>query len=536
MRRFSPLNLRLIYMCFLFFLFLSLNTSTAFSKKNNVRVNSGIKTLSVLKRLLNKSIKRNCKRTKKLGFIVQSLTVGDTLYSYLAHRKRIPASNIKLITSLTGLYYLRPEYIFVTDIYSLSPLVSGVVKGNIFLKGYGDPIFLQENIKELVNKFKLLGVRKIIGNLVVDESFFDKKRFGIGWKKNKNLRTYKVPSSALSLNFNSVLISVDPGKGRTIGALRVRMDPVSDMLRIKSRIEKDNSILRSKLTFQRIFAKKRKDVFLIQGKVPYKGKIVYKRLPVKNPSFYTAGVFSSLLRENSISLTGGIKVGLTPKRANLIVRHSSKNLSSVIRLMNKWSNNFISEQILKTLGAELFGMPGTSKKGLRAITKYLLSIGIPRKSFEIYDGSGLSRMNRITPYAMVKLLANGYHDHRFSSDFLSSLPIYGIDGTLRKRRRLMKDEYRVRAKTGYLNGVSSLSGYVFSKNGEVLAFSLLINSNSCSSKRLVRKITKYLQLFDRSLHKKTRSIVLNMKNRGKFSQAIIKNNFNAWHRTNKPRL
>ena len=523
-------------MCVVFLLFFFVSSSCVFSNKKNVQVNTGIKSLSVLKRLLNKSIKRNCKRTKKLGFIVQSLTVGDTLYSHYAHRKRIPASNIKLITSLAGLFYLRPEYVFVTDVYSATPLVNGVVKGNVFLKGYGDPNFLQENIKELVNKLKLIGVKKITGDLVVDESFFDKKRFGIGWKKNKNLKTYKVPSSALSLNFSSVLVSVDPGKGRNLGHLRVRMDPFSDMVKIKSKIKKDKFTVRSKLTFQRISSKNRKDVFLIKGKVPYKGKIVYKRLPVTNPSLYTAGVFTSLLKKNSILLTGRIRIGRTPDKANLLVRHSSKKLSSIIKLMNKWSNNFISEQVLKTLGAEIFGLPGTSKKGLKAVRNYLVSIGISNKSFEIFDGSGLSRMNRITPYAIVKILAHAYHDHRFSSDFIASLPIYAIDGTLRKRRRLMNDEYRVRAKTGYLSGVSSLSGYVFSKNGEVLGFSVLINGNGCRAKKMVRRIAKYLQLFDRSLNKKAKKIVLNMKNRLRFSQAIIKNDFNKWHRTFKPRL
>ena len=184
----------------------------------------------------------------------------------------------------------------------------------------------------------------------------------------------------------------------------------------------------------------------------------------------------------------------------------------------------------------MYGLPGTSKKGLKAIRNYLLSIGISGKSFKIYDGSGLSRMNKITPYAIVKILAHAYHDHRFSSDFVSSLPIFAIDGTLKKRRRLLKDEYRVRAKTGYLNGVSSLSGYVFSKNGEILGFSILINGNGCRGKRLSRRIIQSMQLFDRSLHKKAKNIVLNIKERKKMIRAIIKNNSNKWHRTHKPRM
>ena len=468
--------------------------------------------------------------------MAQSLTVGDILYSHFAHRKKIPASNVKILTSIASLFHLRPEYYFVTDVYSVSPLLDGVVRGNIFLKGYGDPVFLQENIRELVNKLKLKGVNKITGDIIVDESFFDKKRYGIGWKKNNNLKTYMVPSSALSLNFNSVLISVDPGKRNNLNAPKIRIDPYSEGIKIKSKIKKDRYTKRSKLTFQKVFSKNKKDIFLIKGKIPRKGSIINKRLPITYPSLYTAGVFLSLLENNSIILTGRIKIGRTPNHANLLVRHSSKSLSSIIKTMNKWSNNFISEQILKTLGAELFGLPGTSKKGLKAVRNYLFSIGISKNSFEIYDGSGLSRMNRITPYAMVKVLAHAFHDHRFSSDFISSLPIYGIDGTLRKRRRLTKDEYRVRAKTGYLNGVSSLSGYVFSRNGEILGFSILINGNGCKGKRLAREVTKYLQLFDRSLHKKGKSIVLNIKKRKKILKTLIKNNFNKWHRTYKPRL
>ncbi len=492
--------------------------------------------MSVLKKLLKKSIKRNCRKTKNLGFIVQSLTVGDTLFSHFAHRKKIPASNIKILTSIASFYHLRPEYHFVTDVYSVSPLSNGVVRGNIFLKGYGDPVFLQENIKELVNKLKLKGVKKIVGDIVVDESFFDTKRFGTGWKKNKNLKTYMVPSGALSLNFNSVLISVDPEKRNNLDAPKIRIDPYTEVIKIKSKIKRDRSTKRAKLTFQKVFSKNKKDIFLIKGKISRKGKIINKRLPITYPSFYTAGVFVSLLEKNSIILKGRIKIGRTPKKANLLVRHKSKSLSSIIKTMNKWSNNFVSEQILKTLGAELFGLPGTSKKGLKAIQNYLFSIGLSKKSFKIFDGSGLSRMNRITPYAMVKVLEHAFHDHRFSSDFISSLPIYGIDGTLRKRRRLAKDEYRVRAKTGYLNGVSSLSGYIFSKNGEILGFSILINGNGCRSKRLVREIMRYLQLLDRSLHKKGKSIVINIKKRKKISRALIKNNLNKWHKTYKPRL
>ncbi len=220
---------------------------------------------------------------------------------------------------------------------------------------------------------------------------------------------------------------------------------------------------------------------------------------VTTPTLYLGHTFREFLEWEGIRVHGEVRRGKTPPASRSLVRHKSKPLSIILWDLNKWSNNFIAEQVLKTLGAEVLGAPGTRKKGIAVVQRYMKRLGYGPESFTVADGSGLSRKSRISPAQLVSVLADMYDDFRFHPEFVASLAVMGVDGSVRNRLDDTPAERRIRAKTGTLNGVDALSGYAFSRDGDVIAFSILINSR-CSHwkmRQLQDRITLDLVRLDR---------------------------------------
>ncbi|MGB3728195.1 MAG: D-alanyl-D-alanine carboxypeptidase/D-alanyl-D-alanine-endopeptidase, partial [Thermodesulfobacteriota bacterium] len=205
--------------------------------------------------------------------------------------------------------------------------------------------------------------------------------------------------------------------------------------------------------------------------------------PVLNPTLLTGNVIKNAIQESGIKVSGPVVADKVPRWANIIYTHYSDPLSSVITEYNKNSVNIIGENLMKTLGAQYRGVPGTWDKGSAVISEFLNEVGI-KNGFKIVDGSGLSLLNRVSPETLSDILSYAYEDKLISTDFLDSLPVAGVDGTLKKRFRGSDVEGRVRAKTGYLNNVRALSGYVFTKKGDVLVFSILSNGFGWKTKEL----------------------------------------------------
>lgn len=183
-------------------------------------------------------------------------------------------------------------------------------------------------------------------------------------------------------------------------------------------------------------------------------------------------VLKEMLQREGIVVNGEVSDGTVPLDAVVIATHLSPPLADILKLMNKPSDNAIAELIFKTLGAEVKGEPGTWQKGRQVIGEFLEEIGA---AFRVVDGSGLSRYNLVTTELLVDLLVFVYNDFELMPDYVASLPIAGVDGTLRNRMKGMHAEKVLRAKTGTLSGVSAFAGYTVSANGEVLAFSILIS-------------------------------------------------------------
>ncbi len=454
----------------------------------------GIVSKAAFQARVRRALKRQCARPGRLGLYIRSVSTAQTLYSHNAATKRIPASNVKLFIAAAALARLGPDYRFATDFYAKGKVRGGVLRGDLYLKGYGDPLFVHERMRDFVRRLKLRGVRRIEGDLVADDAFFDDKKHGRGWRVGRSIRPYLAPHGALSLNFGSANVLVAPGDGVGTQAL-ANLEPPSRALRLHARVKTSRRSLRIRLGRRR---SKGKDVVQISGLFPAGKRMKLYRVPVTDPTAFTAGAVAVELERQGIALKGGIRRAATPPDAKLLARNLSPPLSEVVTGLNKFSNNFVAEQVLKTMGAEAHGAPGTAEKGLRVVRDFLISTGVSAKEIALADGSGLSRMNRASPRALALLLEAAHNDFRLRPEFMASLAVFGVDGTVKKRRRRGVDSRRVRVKTGVLNGVRAFSGYAAARNGEILAFSILMNGNACRPKSLTGELVRSMVSLNRN--------------------------------------
>jgi D-alanyl-D-alanine carboxypeptidase/D-alanyl-D-alanine-endopeptidase (penicillin-binding protein 4) len=209
-------------------------------------------------------------------------------------------------------------------------------------------------------------------------------------------------------------------------------------------------------------------------------------LNITDPTQYTLSTLKKYLGHAGIEFKGKIEKGRVPETARELLTHESEPLTLALQGLNKFSNNFVAEQILKTIGAKKYGSPGTTLKGLKAFEDYLAELGYHSEQYKVLDGSGLSRQNRLSPKLIVDILRYVKNDLGVYPEFVSALGVMGVDGNVKNRMHGVKSSSRARVKTGTLNFVSALSGYFQSKDGETFAFSILMNSLKCSNGRIKR--------------------------------------------------
>ncbi len=432
---------------------------------------------------VNSLLRRSCLKKENTGLYIVSLNRDETLFTLNSDKLFIPASNVKLITSAAALKYFGTDFRFMTTLYTDSAKKGGAINGNMYLKGFGDPFLVSEEIWLMVKDLKNLGIKKITGDLIIDSSYFDKQRTGNGWGEKLGAQAYNAKIEAASLNFNTVTVYVSPAE--KIGNLPIVMvDPDTDYIKIDNSAVTVKPGRRNKLIINRVPGEGF-DTVTVKGKIASTMKQQKFFLNVSRPTLFTAKVFRKFLEDMGIEVTGKTRQGKVPDSALILVEHQSKPLPLIVRGLNKYSNNFTAEQILKTLGAVAEGPPGTFRKGLNQIRNYLEGIGILKGTYVLEDGSGLSRLNRLSPRQIVTVLKDVYADFKIRPEYLASLSIMGVDGSVKNRLKNEKKlHYKIRVKTGTLNGVNSLSGYASGKNGEVFAFSMLMNfKNGCSSQK-----------------------------------------------------
>lgn len=387
----------------------------------------------------------------------------------------IPASLSKLITVGAVVKTLHPSYKFKTELLSSSSIKNGALGGSLYLKGSGDPSFVSENMWVLVNNFTRTGVTSIEGDIVVDDTRFDSVRIGEDRENVRNDRAYDAPLGAMSMNWNSVNVYVRPGK---VGEpCEVTADPVNTYIKVRNTCKTVSGGAKGvnvDRTSEKSFWG---DIVSVSGKIGANSDevVIYKN--ISRPDLWSGAHLLEFLKQRGIIVKGKVITGATPKGAKVLAFSESKQLSNVIADTGKWSNNYVAEMLVKNLAAESGSVPATMPDGLKVVQRFVQQMGLSDKNLVFTNASGFTRDNRITAGQLGKFLTLMQADFTVFPEYLMSLPIAGVDGTLRNRMKGGKAERWVRAKTGLLNGVVGLAGYAGETDGDVLSFACIFNGS-----------------------------------------------------------
>lgn len=412
-----------------------------------------------------------------LGVEVYSLSQQESLFSINAGAPLSPASTIKLLTSFVALKRLGPDFTFKTEVYADGPIVNGVLKGNLYLKGGGDPSLVTERMFLLVNDVARNAFRQVTGTIFVDDSTFDEIKIDPNRLATDTDRAYNAPIGGLSFNYNTTTAYFRPGDN--VGEKpRVYIEPDTGYIEVINKAKTGRRGSGYNLTASRIHGN-HGDSLLVKGSIPLGMSEQKSHFNIVEPAFYAGQALRYLLGNRGIRVNGGeIKRQVVPLTARKIGELESLPMREIVTLMNKFSSNFIADALVKTLGREVRGAPGTMAKGLEVLREEATKVGVNTAGFNLVSGSGLTRDNRTSAAQFVSLLNAAYLDFDVLPELLASLPIAGKDGTLRNRMKGTSAYGRLRGKTGTIDGVSALVGIVQSKGGELLAFAVLMNDNS----------------------------------------------------------
>jgi D-alanyl-D-alanine carboxypeptidase/D-alanyl-D-alanine-endopeptidase (penicillin-binding protein 4) len=415
----------------------------------------------------------------KVSAIVIEADSGKTVYAHNDKNTLNAASNVKIVTSAAGLALLGPEYRWRTTLSvagppSGPPLPSGgEVTGDIYLRGSGDPTLAIEDLVTLVGDLSALGLHKVRGALVVDDTLFEGGYVPPAYDQKNDSTASRAPASAASLNGNVVAVTVIPAA--TAGAAaHVVLDPPSPYFTVAGRVVTASGGPAAPAVDTKEESGHTRVNVAGRIRVGADPRTFYRR--VAQPSLFLGYTLRQLMERHGITIGGGVRVGAAPAQGlRVLAAHDSAPLAVAVQDLNKRSNNFAAEQLLRTMGAEIGGRPGSWDKGLKAVGRYLAGIGIKSGSYTMMNGSGLYDSNRFSAEQIATVLRAAARDFRISAEFLASLAVAGTDGTIAHRMGGTLAERYVRAKTGTLANVSCLSGFAGSPGRMPLIFSILVN-------------------------------------------------------------
>jgi D-alanyl-D-alanine carboxypeptidase/D-alanyl-D-alanine-endopeptidase (penicillin-binding protein 4) len=413
----------------------------------------------------------------RIGVCVISLDSGATLYARGADLLLNPASNVKLFTAAAALARLGPEHRFDTEVSTdaASAGLPGGVARTLYLRGKGDPSLVTERVHALAADLLHLGLRRV-GDLTLDDGWFDAVRVGPGFDQEGGDKAYLAPAGALSLNYNTVAVHVGPGE-RAGAPGRVELEPDSAYFEIVNRTTTVGPRAARRLVISSTPLPGGRQRIVVEGRLPYRGRTSATWRRIDDPPRYLGETLRRVLEQHGVRVTGRVRLGAVPADARLLHVAESESLGEVVRRLQKTSNNFIAEQLVKAMGAAAAGPPGTWASGVGAVEGFLAEAGIPRGAYVMKNGSGLNDANRFSARQTVQLLATMWRRFPVSAEFLAALPVAGRDGTIRTRMEGTDAVGQVRAKTGTLDGVVALSGYVETAAHEHLAFAVLVNDH-----------------------------------------------------------
>ncbi|MCM0080333.1 D-alanyl-D-alanine carboxypeptidase/D-alanyl-D-alanine-endopeptidase [Geomonas sp. Red32] len=446
--------------------------------------------LSPLHRELDGIVRGELSPYTNAAIKVTSLKTGETLYEHNPRLLVTPASNQKLFTAATALSVLGKEREVITTV-SVDD-----ARGTIFLKGCGDSLLTARDLAGLATAASEKLERNRTYRVVADLACFDDLYWGKGWMWDDEPESDEMYIAPLAIDHNTVTVTVTPGKKANAPA-EVALTPETPLVTVKNW-----TVTGGRGDEVTVKATRRpgdrENVITVSGVIPAGGDAVVKHLSVWKPERIALAIFADALRARGIAVTG-LDTNFTTPQSRVIAR-KKRPLGDLVAFGLKESDNLSAESLIKLLGMVSTGQPGSAEDGASRIRVYLDKLGIPTDKLFVADGSGVSRYNLTNVETIIRLLEAIYRDQRIYPTVYNALPVAGRDGTLAHRMAGTPAEGNVRGKTGNMTGVSSLSGYLHTADGEPLAFSMVIE-NFAGPAKPVLEIQERILLILCSFHR-----------------------------------
>jgi D-alanyl-D-alanine carboxypeptidase/D-alanyl-D-alanine-endopeptidase (penicillin-binding protein 4) len=410
-----------------------------------------------------------------VSIVVEALDDGKPVVSHLADVPRSPASVMKVVTTWSALEYLGPAYTWPTEVYFLGDFDGHTLEGDLGIKGYGDPQLVVEEVWKLLRALRRMGLTEITGDLVVDDSHFAVDEPDPGAFDGQPYRTYNVVPNALLMNFKAVQFQFMPDPAR--GRVAVATEPVLANLKIDNNLALVDGACggyQAGISFSHADPETLGRVVL-DGRFSRRCNVYGFGRTVLQHDTFAFGLFASLWKEVGGSFSGRLRNEAMPPDAAPAFVWRSRPLGEVVRSINKNSNNVMTRQLLYTLGAEAAGAPGTRDNGVAVVRELLAARGLDASTLMLQNGAGLSRDERASMQFLIDLLREA-HRSPYAPEFIASLSLGGLDGTTRGRFDASPATGVMHLKTGRLDHVSAVAGYVRAANDQTYAVAVVMNS------------------------------------------------------------
>ena len=409
-----------------------------------------------------------------IAMLVQEVTADQPLIAFNAERAMLTGSVMKVLTTYAGLELLGPAYSWTTEVHATGPVRKGVLEGDLVIRGLGDPKITLESFWLLLRAVREHGVRDIRGDLVLDRSYYVASDYDPGDFDNEPLKPYNTLPDALLVNHKAVRLTLAPDLETR--RVRITSEPPLAEIQIVNKIVLDNA--RCGNWRARLHQDARREGALMRftftGRLSAQCGEHARYYSVLAPQVYTAGLFRVLWTELGGRLRGSVREGPVPGDATLLVRQESPALAELVRDINKYSNNVMARQLYLELGTSAFGAPATTEKSERAVRQWLARKGLDMAGLTLENGSGLSRIERISAHGMGDLLLAAWRSP-VMPELIASLPLVGVDGTFRHRLQHAGVNGHAHIKGGTIDGVRAIAGYVLDSAGHRFVVVCLIN-------------------------------------------------------------
>jgi D-alanyl-D-alanine carboxypeptidase/D-alanyl-D-alanine-endopeptidase (penicillin-binding protein 4) len=435
------------------------------------------------------------------GFCVMTADSGKLIASHNMQQSLIPASTLKTLTTGAALGLLGPDFKYQTKIEydGVYDSINGIIKGNVYLTGSGDPSFNSARFyigdtitlgQSLPFRLTFKGIEKIEGNIIGDASCFSDNPVPDGWTWSDIGQYYGAGTCGLTYSDNSVSLFFDSSKGDS--CILSATDPVLENVIYRSDVMADG-----KKDEALVYGAPFGNIYYVHGSIPPGRKNFEVKASHPDPAYQCAKEFYEGLKR-SVVISGKpttvrrmqlANEKINTKRKTLSIVYSPP-LSDIVKETNLHSDNLYAEQLLRTLGM-LKGKGGTTEEGIEVVKNYWRSLGINIGGLYMTDGSGLSRSNGITTLIQTMILQKA-SQQKWYPYFIKSLPVAGRSGSMSSLCKGTLAENNLQAKTGYINRARGYAGYVKTKSGKLLCFSLLANNYTCSATEMKKRLEKIL--------------------------------------------